>query len=175
MRGLRSAWLGKYGTNGKSMMRWCLGLCFSLFALVPVWAEAVWHCSRSGQGVVSETEPKNASESFSIASIGNASDTIGISIRDLMDVYSAIDVRVSGLPLSACFFPSNDSLTNSAIKSLGLEPNVISALARKSAIAQSHLFRVTDEAQMMRCISKNFPAVGYLSTEQTTDRIAPCF
>ena len=156
-------------------MRWTLGVLFSFFALAPVWAEAVWHCSRSGQGVVSESEPPNASETFSIASIGNANDTIGVSIRDLMDVYSAMDVRVSGLPLSACFFPSNDSLTNSAIKSLGLEPNVISALARKSAIAQSHLFRATDEAQMMRCISKNYPAVGYLSAEQTTEHIAPCF
>ncbi len=157
------------------MMRWTVGMCLALFALAPVWAEAVWHCSRSRQGVVSENEPPDAADSFSIASIGNANDTIGVSIRDLMDVYAAIDVRVSGLPLSACFFPSNDSLTNSAIKSLGLEPNVISALARKSAIAKSHLFRVTDEAEMMRCISKNFPAVGYLSTEQTTDRIAPCF
>lgn len=157
------------------MMRWTIGMCLALFALAPVWAEAVWHCSRSGQGVVSETELPNAAESFSIASLGNVNDTIGISIPDLIDVYSALDVRVGRLPLSACFYPSNDALTNSALKSLGLESNVISSLARKSAIVKSNLFRVSDEAQMMRCISKNYPAVGYLSAEQTTDRIAPCF
>jgi len=74
-----------------------------------------------------------------------------------------VNVRLSGVPLSACFMPVNDSTTVKALRALGLSADVLSALARKSAIAKSHLYRVTDEEEMKTCIARNQPAVGYLT------------
>lgn len=97
-----------------------------------------------------------------------------ISVRDLIDVYSSYDVRVSGVVLSACFIPSINS-TNQIFKDLGLNPKVIASLARKSSIIKSNLHRVYDEAQMLQCITMNYPAVGYFSSEKQTEGVAPCF
>jgi len=71
--------------------------------------------------------------------------------------------------------PSNQELTSSALTSLGLQTATIQALARKSSIIQSHLFFVTNEKQMMACIAKNYPAVGYLEGPTSTDGVRPCF
>jgi hypothetical protein len=117
----------------------------------------------------------DASEQFSLASMSSAPDVIGVSIRDLIDIYSGVPVRVGALPLSACFMPGQDALSLAALQSLGLQPSAIQALARKSSIVQSNLHLVTDEQQMSACISRHFPAVGYLSKPVDTDKVLPCF
>ena len=138
-----------------------------------LWADPIWHCSRTGQA-----DSKNladASEQFSLASMSSAPDVIGVSIRDLIDIYSGVPVRVGNLPLSACFMPGQDPLSLAALQSLGLPPPAIQALARKSSLVQSNLHLVTDEQQMHACISRHFPAVGYLSQPVDTDKVLPCF
>jgi hypothetical protein len=117
----------------------------------------------------------DTSEQFSLASMSSVPDVIGVSIRDLIDIYSGVPVRVGDLPLSACFIPGQDPLSLAALKSLGLQTPAIQALARKSALVQSNLYLVTDEQQMHACISRHFPAVGYLSKPVNTDKILPCF
>jgi hypothetical protein len=112
---------------------------------------------------------------FVLAAQDVAEDVIRISVRDLIDVYSGVNVRLSGVPLSACFMPVNDPVTVKNLRALGLSADVLSALARKSAIAQSHLYRVSDEAEMKACIVRNQPAVGYLSHAQSIEQLAPCF
>lgn len=152
----------------RSLSTWLVLACAT-----SVWADPIWHCSRTGT-----TEPQNvadASEQFSLASMNSAQDVIGVSIRDLIDIYSGVPVRVGALPLSACFMPGQDALSLAALQSLGLQPSAIQALARKSSIVQSNLHLVTDEQQMRACISRHFPAVGYLSQPVDTDKILPCF
>jgi hypothetical protein len=112
---------------------------------------------------------------FTLAEQGVADDVIRISVSDLIDVYSGVNVRLSGVPLSACFMPVNDPVTVKTFRALGLSADVLSALARKSAIAQSHLYRVSDEAEMKVCIARNQPAVGYLTRSESTEQLAPCF
>jgi hypothetical protein len=137
------------------------------------WADPVWHCSRNG--LTSKGNILAQAEQFSLASMGSSEDVIGVSIRDLIDVYSGTHVKVGGEPLSACFISGEDTMTASALKSLGLKPVAIQALARKSTIVQSHLYLVTDEVQMKTCIAKHFPAVGYLSEPTETEHFMPCF
>ncbi len=138
------------------------------------WSDPVWHCSRNS---TDSTQTISAAQEnqFSIASLNSSADVIAVSINDLIDIYSGVSVRLGGVPLSACFMPSNQELTSSALTSLGLQTPTIQALARKSSIIQSHLFFVTNENQMMACISKNYPAVGYLAGPTSTDDVSPCF
>jgi len=153
-------------------MKWHLLLALSLCH--SAWADPIWHCSRNvGQPTyISEEEQ---SEQFSVASVSTSSEVIGVSISDLIDVYSGRHVKVGGLPLSACFMPNTKDLTNTALESLGLEPATIQALARKSSIIQSNLHLVTNEKQMAQCIAQHFPAVGYLDTPTKTNEFEPCF
>ena len=137
------------------------------------WAEPIWHCSRNTGAV--KDDVVSQSNQFAIASMGNSEVVIGVSISDLIDVYGGIRVNIGGEPLSACFISGHDEFTASALKSLGLQPSAIQALARKSTIVQSHLYMVTDEKQMRACIERHFPAVGYLSTPTETERLMPCF
>lgn len=154
-----------------------LARCISAWAILScattAMGDPIWHCSRTGN-----TEPQNmadASEQFSLASMSSAPDVIGVSIRDLIDIYSGVPVRVGSLPLSACFMPGQEALSLAALQSLGLQPSAIQALARKSSLVQSNLHLVTDEQQMHTCISRHFPAVGYLSKPMDTDKVLPCF
>jgi len=149
---------------------------FLLVALVAVsssWADAVWHCSRHGGA--SQGNVGDQANHFSIASMRSTEEVIGISIRDLMDVYSGAPVIVGGEALSACLMSGSDAVTAPALKSLGLQASAIQALARKSTIVQSHLYVVSDEKSMQACIAKHFPAVGYLSKPTETEHLTPCF
>ena len=157
------------------MMRswWCLWLAFTLTTSAT--AESVWHCSRMPAVDVAIDNRPDPGDVFNLAEQGGADDVIRISVRDLIEVYSGVSVRLSGVPLSACFLPVNDPMTVKTLRALGLREDVFSALARKSAIAQNHLYRVTDEAEMKACIARHQPAVGYLTQSQTSEQLAPCF
>jgi hypothetical protein len=137
--------------------------------------DPIWHCSRLAAGAEQTGATQAQENQFSVASFSASTDTIGVSIGDLIDIYSGVAVSVGGLPLSACFISGNEEITTVALTSLGLKPSVIQALARKSSIVQSHLFAVTTNKQMLNCIAQNFPAVGYLEEVSTTDKVNPCF
>ena len=157
------------------MMR--LGLCLVLAMVLSgaVSAGTVWHCSRIPVIDVAIDNRLDPGDVFNLAGNNGVDDVIRISVRDLIDVYSGISVRLSGVPLSACFMPANDAQTVSALRALGLSEDVFSALARNSAITKNHLYRVTDEAEMRACIQRHQPAVGYLKQTQITEHVAPCF
>lgn len=139
------------------------------------WAGSVFHCSRNSENSASNYHAPSQENQFSIASVSSAADVINISIRDLIDLYSGHPVHISGKPLSACFMPSNEALTSNALKELGLRVTTIQALSRKNSIVQTNLHLVTDEKQMLQCIGKYFPAVGYASEMTVTELLAPCF
>jgi hypothetical protein len=139
-------------------------------------ADPVWHCSRNTQEAALAQKEASAQENrFFIASFNSAADVIEVSVRDLIDVYTGVPVRVGGMPLSACFLAGNDSLTSSALASLGLSLAPIQAMARKSNIVQNNLHIATDEPQMLNCVAKNFPAVGYASQPHESKDVLPCF
>lgn len=146
-----------------------------MFFVSPVFAQTVWHCSRMSAVDMAMDNRPGPGDLFTLAEQGGNGDVIPISVRDLIDVYSGVHVRLSDVPLSACFMPVNSELTTTALQDLGLSTNVLSALARKSAIAKSNLYRVTDEADMKSCIARHQPAVGYLSQAYNTEQLAPCF
>ena len=150
-----------------------LALCLPLLTA----AQPVWHCSRTETAGVAPTllASNEASNQFSIASLGSSGNVIGVSVHDLMDVYSGVPVRIGGLPLSACYVASDDDKDNEALISLGLNERVIQSLSRKSAIVRSNLFAVNHDSQMLSCISKHFPAVGYLKQVHETEEVMPCY
>lgn len=157
------------------MMRQWL-CCWLLCVLVGTAnAESVWHCSRMTETDVAIDNRPDPGDVFNLAGNNGVDDVIRITLRDLIDVYSGVSVRLSGLPLSACFMPVNDTTTVKALRALGLSEDVFSALARKSAITKNNLYRVTDEVEMRACIARHQPAVGYLAQTQTTNQLAPCF
>lgn len=145
-----------------------------LFTSIYAFADPVWHCSRHTNNQIDLSSSESSNE-FSIASFSSSTNVIGVSISDLIDVYSGIPVRIGGLPLSACFMLGNESTTSAALTSLGLKPTAIQALAKKSAIIQSHLYSARNNKQMLDCIAQHFPAVGYMSEPFETESVQPCF
>jgi hypothetical protein len=135
---------------------------------------AVWHCSRvsepAGDGGGIEKD-----DFFKLASMGMSSDSIGLTMMDLLDAYSNKTIRVNGRVLTACFMPGNMPLSNSALSSLGLNSSATQQQARQNAIIQGGLQLVTDEAEMAACIAKRYPAVGYLGRVVEDERVVPCF
>jgi hypothetical protein len=142
-------------------------------------AQTVWHCSK--QTALSDAEPLEAvatlapEDTFQIASMSTNPGVIGITLRDLMDVYSGVPVRVSGRTLTACFQNDTSSATMDALDSLGLNPNTMAALARKSAIIRSQLQWVSTPEDMLRCMTRSHPSVGYFGEATDTDEVGPCF
>ncbi len=145
------------------------------FAITHAYASPVWHCSRITNDDNTAIAIPAQEDQFSIASVNSSAEVIGVSVRDLIDIYTGTPVRIGGLPLSACFLTGNRQLTNEALNSLGIQLQTIEALARKSSIVQSNLYYVTDETQMSTCISRNFPAVGYLSKPINMSKVMPCY
>lgn len=142
-------------------------------------AQSIWHCSRQPEmsqleGVSQQAE-LTPEDTFQIASMSANVDVIGVTLRDLMDVYVGMPVRIGGKPLTACFNNDNSPTSVDAMSSLGLNANAMTALARKSAIVRSQLQWVSNEEDMMRCIPRHFPAVGYFPEPKDTAEISPCF
>jgi hypothetical protein len=153
-------------------MKWTL-VCTALISTCS-WSQPIWHCSRNSE--ISTSAATNAKEEqFSIASFNSEAEVIGVSINDLIDVYSGLPIRIGGLPLSACFMLGDELLTASALTSLGLQASAIQSLARKSSIVQSNLYPATNNQQMIACIAQHFPAVGYLDTPTEAHDVSPCF
>lgn len=150
-----------------------LAACLSL--PVNVSAELVWHCSRTPVQTTAVNSRPVPGDLFVLAGMGVEEDVIRISIRDLLDVYSGVPVRLGGQPLSACFMPVNTPTMTKGLRQLGVNTSLLSTLARKSAIAKNHLYRVSDETEMKACIQRNHPAVGYLTQAESTEQLAPCF
>lgn len=108
----------------------CHGLA-SIAIVSPAWADAVWHCSRNAQSDSQVQELSSIANQFAIASLNGSAEVIGISVRDLIDIYTGTPVRVSGLPMSACFSLDDDGLTGEALRSLGISQGVIQSLSVK--------------------------------------------
>lgn len=137
-------------------------------------AESVWHCSRVPE-TVGQGDADDDGQSFQLASVGGQVQAIAITLVDLIDVYESKPVLINGRRLSACFMPAEAPLTVKALNSLGLNASTMQLQARKSAIVQSQLRLVTDEADMQACIARHAPAVGYLGRETRNERVTPCF
>lgn len=162
-----------------SVVRLCWAIAATCLLTGVAHAQIVWHCSKQ-QALSASPLPETIAtveqnDLFQIASMGSNPEVIGITLRDLMDVYSGLPVRIGGRPLKACFLNDNGTSNRDMLESLGLNANSMSALARKSAIVRSHLEWVSNEADMMRCMNKNHPAVGYFTEPHETDEVAPCF
>ena len=115
-------------------------------------ADAVWHCSKKNEStqISGELNTTTQADEFSIASINSSYAVIGVSIRDLIDIYSGVPVSLGGVPLSACFIPSNEKISSAALISLGLQPSAIQVLSRRSAIVESHIYAAPSIQQMLQ-------------------------
>ena len=142
------------------------------FALLhgSVWAEPVWHCSRS------DVQIADASDNFTLAALNFEREVIRLSLRDLYAVYQGIPVKLSGgVPLSACIAGHDMPLTAAALNSIGAKPAVVKALATSNQTFTNNLHIVQDEQSMQACIAKHHPAIGYLSQAKHTEAVGPCF
>jgi hypothetical protein len=158
----------KLGTQWTSRwIRLCALLCLGALG-TSVRADPVWHCSRS------DIQLADTSEQFTLAALDER-EVIRIALHDLYSVYLGHPVKVSGMPLSACLIADENKTDRSPLRSLGVNTSTAKALARKSNITSSHLHIVKDDLAMLACITKNRPAIGYLSKAIHTEAIGPCF
>jgi hypothetical protein len=102
---------------------------------------------------------------------------IALSLLDLYDAFSGTrSVFIGPQRLSACVtLDSTSPLNVAAADSVGVQPHVLQQLAKRSAISQSFIRIVRSEQEVQACIARHHPAVGYLSEEVVTEKIAPCF
>lgn len=147
----------------------CL-LCLALTAQ-SAYADPIWHCSRS------DVQIADASDNFTLAALSSLErEVIKVSMQDLHTVYKGSPVKMSGgLPLSACVVGNNASITNNALQSIGANPAAVQALLRQNALSTSNIHLVANESEMLSCINKHHPAIGYLSKTTHTEAVGPCF
>lgn len=136
-----------------------------------VYADPIWHCSRS------DVQIADASDNFTLAALSTLErEVIRVSLHNLHTIYQGGPVRMSGgLPLSACIVSNDPSLTNSALQSLGAKPEAARTLLRQNSPTKSNIHFVAHESEMLSCINKNHPAIGYLSSTTHTEAVGPCF
>lgn len=147
-----------------------LKLCaVGLLFCTTTYADPVWHCSRT------DVQVANASDNFSLAALHAGREVMRISLRDLYGIYQGQTVKASGMVVSACFVGADNPLTKVAMKSIGAEPNVLEKLSRQSNLVSSHVFMVHNEQEMLACMTKHYPAVGYLPQATHNEAIGPCF
>lgn len=135
------------------------------------WAEPVWHCSRSAIQIA------DISDDFTLASLSQNREVIRIALQDLTTVYQNKTVKMSGgLALSACIIegaPTN--LSQTAMTSIGLQNMAAETHTQANPIHKKQVFAVNSEQDMLACIAKHHPAVGYLSSAIHAENAGPCF
>ncbi len=157
--------------ESKLLHSWLLGLCASGFVLCATraLADPVWHCTRSGVQVA------DASNNFNLAALDTEHEVMRISLRDLYSAYQGTTVKASGMVVSACFVGGNHAMTQTAMKSIGAVPQVLEKLSSKNALTRSSIYMVQNEQDMLACMTKHKPAIGYLPESTHTETIGPCF
>lgn len=137
--------------------------------------KVVWHCSKHQTlNMGTEAPLLNADDTlFFLSSF--SSNTISISLNDLADVYKGRRVVLGQQVLTGCFLAGEQALNQAAFDSIGLRWTTLQLMNRRSSIANSPLFMVNNESDMMACIANNYPAVGYLSQSQDNEQVGPCF
>ena len=80
-----------------------------------------------------------------------------------------------GLPLSACVLAEESSMTSAALESIGTKPNTIRTILNKAGLSKNNIHMIHAESDMLACISKNHPAIGYLPKATHTEAVGPCF
>lgn len=154
----------------KSLSSRLLGVgVFALLVSLCAQAEPVWHCSRTGVQVA------DAGDNFTLAALDAEREVMRISLRDLYSAYQGQVVKASGLPVSACLIAGNHPMTQAALKSIGADVQVLETMSRKSALVQSNVYVVHNEQDMQACMTKHYPAIGYLPQATHNEAIGPCF
>lgn len=140
-----------------------------IFISTNAFADPVWHCSRT------DVQVADAADNFSLAALDTEREVIRISLRDLYSIYQGQTVKASGMVVSACFVGADSPLTKVAMKSIGAEPQVLEKLSRQSNLVGSHVYMVPNEQQMIACMTKHYPAIGYMPKATNNEAIGPCF
>jgi len=154
----------------KSRSSWLLCICVSAFLFTfSAQAEPVWHCSRTGVQVA------DAGDNFTLATLDTEREVMRISLRDLYSAYQGQTVKASGLTVSACVIAGDNPTTKAAMKSIGADARVLEKISRKSALIQSSVYVVQNEQDMQGCMTKHYPAIGYLQQATHNEAIGPCF
>lgn len=146
-------------------------LCLTGLLLVGGTAQAdtVWHCSRT------DVQVADAGDNFHLASLDAEREVMRITLRDLYEVFQGHEVRVSGLPVSACVVSGNSSSTKAAMKSIGAAPHMFEAKPGQGKSAISHLHFVPTDKDMLACMIKHYPAIGYFPKPIQHEAVGPCF
>ena len=145
-------------------------LCVSgIVFCLPAVADPVWHCSRT------DVQVANASDNFTLAALGAEREVMHISLKDLYEIYQGGSIKAGGTQVSACFVGGNHPATQKAMYSIGADPKVLERLSSTASIVQSHLYQVHDEKDMLTCMTKHTPAIGYFSKPLHNEAVGPCF
>lgn len=139
------------------------------------YAQPVWHCSRNKHAGSTDLASDQGSGVPAVFELSSANDTLVLALPDLHSAYSGHPVKIDNKPLAACFLNNGNLVHVQAMQQIGVNPAVPASLAKKTAIVNSYLFAVNDEAGMLLCIDRHYPAIGYLPKPTQTDEVAPCF
>jgi hypothetical protein len=138
--------------------------------------DSYWLCSKLP--VDKELAVSDVSESdgapFSLANFSLQTNVIQVSVADLMNVYSAQPVYVSGILLNACAF-ANGVMAEDSARALGNNIHVLRALAQNTNLISSRITLVHSLQEMHRCVERNFPAVGYSPEPYDSESVGLCF
>jgi hypothetical protein len=140
---------------------------------------AIWHCSKlsavQAATHTSQATKVDTANDFTLAAYAADDDVISVSLPEILDVYSGRRVTLGHMELSACLLQGQNELTQQALNSLGINAATARILAKKNSLIQTNLFVVANEEQMVQCISRHFPSVGYLARRFENTEMAPCF
>jgi len=146
-----------------------------LVSSVALNAQTIWHCSKQSAVWVADQRAQKAmapEDVFQIASINTHPSVIGITLRDLMDAYSGVPVRVSGQALTACVMREPQS---TALESLGIGSGQAASLPQINREGPQPLQWVNTTDDMLSCMLNNHPSVGYFTEFIETPEVLPCF
>lgn len=152
-----------------SFIRQLLLCAASVLFCLSVMADTVWHCSRT------DVQVANASDNFTLAALDTEREVMRISLKDLYAIYQGKTVKVSGIQVSACFIGTNDAVTQNAMRSIGADTRVLERLSSQGSLVQSHIYQVLNEKDMLACMTKHQPAIGYFSKTTQHEAVGPCF
>jgi hypothetical protein len=157
-------------TSQKAFKAYAFTLVGWFLCCLSAYADPVWHCSRN------DVQVADASDDFTLASLSLEREVIRLSLRDLYTVYQGAPVKLTGnFALSACIIGGNSHLSDTAMTSIGAKSATTKALLTPNAVTPQRIHVVQNESDMLSCITKNHPAVGFLSKPTHTEAVGPCF
>ena len=142
--------------------------CFAMFSVLACFytdaSAAHLLCSKPNTTSGFKNAKINSSDDFNVS--GKLSK-LNLMVEDVPSLFTIGSKSSDGRRTQICVYPASNTATKSLLRSMGLSESEFKQLLKSPTNSQHKVTVVNTEAEMLNCVSNNYPSVGYVADNES--------